>query len=207
MHPVVGNRLVVIVPTSQVTRPIRYLIQGLRCGRRKSAALGPHLASTFRAVLQSTRLGSILAAALQSAPRGGGNHTAAPPSSVMNPRRSIGRRHSTTLLIGHCASQQLRTDHVAYGSQAVIGRVRSGCLLWVKSGKAHDEHNTSAIPSRADIERRLLDVRFGPEAEIPKSNRDTAFDDIGSRRIGGTSFCVRSEITEAHRRGSENDFR
>jgi hypothetical protein len=47
-----------------------------------------------------------------------------------------------------------------------LRRIPPGCPLRVKSGKAHDEHNTSAIPSRADIERRLLDVRFGPKPEV-----------------------------------------
>jgi hypothetical protein len=86
--------------------------------------------------------------------------------------------------------------------------------LWVKSGKAQTEHNTSALPPKPDIAATWRHVRDGPLADIVDvgtGNRLTVdhFGSPTSRQAsvkGLSTVGSRSEMSERPRVVKEGSF-
>jgi len=51
----------------------------------------------------------------------------------------------------------------------VLLQCTAGPYIWVKSGNTQNEHILSALPPKADIDRRDAHLRFVPEADIRPS--------------------------------------
>jgi len=62
-------------------------------------------------------------------------------------------------------------DKLSMPQVRAVHRSKTGhsCPLWVKSGNTQNEHILSALPPKADIDRRDAHLRFVPEADIRPS--------------------------------------
>jgi hypothetical protein len=108
---------------------------------------------------------------------GRGQAAAELATTLMKSRRRIaspkGSRSASTIAYGTRLQQGFATGGMGSDPSFCVATICGPeCPLWVNNGHSRSQMPMSALPPKADINRRQLDIRFMPKADVSRCSKN-----------------------------------